>query len=62
MNSKEYRDTVLTYVNKLGQIDNLEDELIKSKGEPDKLKQEIAELKKEVTKLKEKIDNHKIKK
>lgn len=44
-NSKDYRNTVLTYIEKLAEVDKLEDELVKRK--------------KEVSELKEKIDNHK---
>ena len=46
MNNKNYRDTVLTYVDKLGEIDKLEDQLIKSGEETDGIKQELNELKK----------------
>ena len=59
MNIKDYRDTVLTYVNKLGEIDKLEDQLVKSGEETHGLKQQINHLKQEVGKLKEEIDNHK---
>ena len=62
MNSKNYRDTVLSYVNKLGEIDRLEDELVNSEGETGGLKEKINECKKEVNKLKKEIDNHKRKK
>jgi len=62
MNSKNYRDTVLTYVDKLGEIDKLEDQLIESGEGTDKIKQELNELKKEASELKEQIDSHKRKK
>jgi uncharacterized coiled-coil DUF342 family protein len=59
MNRKDYRDTVLTYVEKLGEIDKLENQLVKSGEETHELKQQINHLKQEVGKLKEEIDNHK---
>ena len=62
MNNKNYRDTVLTYVDKLGEIDKLEDQLIKSGEETDGIKQELNELKKEASELKKEIDSHKRKK
>ena len=62
MNSKNYRDTVLTYIDKLGEIDKLEDELVNSEGETGELKEKINECKKEVSELKKEIDSHKRKK
>ena len=62
VNSKNYRDTVLTYVDKLGEIDKLEDELVKSEGETGELKEKINKCKKEVSELKKEIDSHKRKK
>jgi phage shock protein A len=59
MNSKNYRDMVLTYVDKLGEIDKLEDQLIGSENQPIELKNQLAELKKEVSNLKQQIDNFK---
>lgn len=44
-NSKDYRDTVLKYREKLAEVDKLEDELV--------------ECKKEASELKKIIDNHK---
>lgn len=45
MNSKNYRDIVLAYVNKLGEIDKTEDQLTELKKEASKLKQEIDDAK-----------------
>lgn len=59
MNSKNYRDTVLTYLDKLGKIDKLEDQLAKPGEEQDKVKQEIQQLKEEAGRLKQEIDSHK---
>ncbi|WP_445244829.1 hypothetical protein [Microcoleus sp. OTE_8_concoct_300] len=59
VNRKNYRDMVLTYVDKLGEIDKLEDELVNSEGETGELKEKINEYKKEVSELKKEIDNHK---
>lgn len=59
MNNKDYRDTVLSYVDKLGEIDKLEDQIINSKGEISELKKKVKELKIEVNELKREIDNHK---
>ncbi len=41
MNSKNYRDTVLAYVQKLEEIDKLEDELVRLKKEAGNLKEQI---------------------
>jgi hypothetical protein len=41
MNNKIYRDIVLAYVEKLGEIDKLEDELRRRKQEASDLKQQI---------------------
>jgi hypothetical protein len=54
MNSKSYRDIVLEYIEKLGEIDKAADQRI---GE-DKL----IKLKKEANVLKEQIDKYKLKK
>jgi hypothetical protein len=44
-NKKKYRDIVLPYIEKLGEIDKLEDELTKKKEEASKLKKEIDDFK-----------------
>jgi cell division protein FtsL len=44
-NSKDYRNTVLTYIEKLGEIDKLEDELRERKKEVSELKKEIDDCK-----------------
>jgi phage shock protein A len=59
MNSKNYRDTVLTYIEKLGEIDKLEDQLIEQKNQPDEVKNQLTNLKKEASDLKQQIDNFK---
>jgi len=59
VNSKDYRATVLTYIEILGEIDKLEDQLTKSGENKDKFRKEIEQLKKEVNELKQKIDSHK---
>ena len=41
MNSKNYRDQVLEYVQKLGEIDKVEDQLLELKKEASDLKQQI---------------------
>ena len=45
MNSKNYRDIVLEYIEKLGEIDKGEDQLSKLKKEASDLKQQIDDLK-----------------
>ena len=45
MNNKDYRDIVLAYVEKLGEIDKLEDELTEKKQEANELKKEIDNFK-----------------
>ena len=59
MNSKNYRDLVLEYVEKLGEIDKIEDQLATSKNQPTQLKDALTKLKKEANNLKEQIDNSK---
>jgi peptidoglycan hydrolase CwlO-like protein len=59
MNSKDYRDTVLTYIEKLGEIDKLKDEFFTTEGNKDELRQKIDRLTKETNELKKEIDNHK---
>lgn len=54
MNSKNYRDLVLDYVQKLGEIDKAEDERV---GQD-----QLSKLKKEASDLKQKIDNSRKKK
>jgi hypothetical protein len=58
MNSKNYRDIVLKYVEKLGEIDKVEDEFINSGG-AENFKTQLIELRKEVSNLKQQIDNFK---
>jgi hypothetical protein len=41
MNSKNYRDIVLAYVDKLGEVDKAEDQLTKLKKEASDLKEQI---------------------
>lgn len=62
MNSKSYRDIVLTYVEKLEEIDKLENQLTKPQGETYELEEKVNKLKKEVEKLKKEINNCKRKK
>jgi hypothetical protein len=59
MNSKNYRDLVLEYVQKLGEIDKAEDQLREFKEPPVELKDQIVTLKKEASNLKQQIDNSK---
>jgi len=59
MNRKDYRDIVLTYVEKLGEIDILENQFFETEGNKDKLREKIDRLKKETNELKKEIDNHK---
>jgi len=56
MNSKNYRDLVLEYVEKLGEIDKIENQLIKSKNQPTELTNNLTKLKTEVSNLKQQID------
>jgi hypothetical protein len=58
MNSKNYRDIVLEYVQKLGEIDKIEDEFVNSGG-AENFKSQLTELKKEASNLKQQIDNFK---
>jgi hypothetical protein len=58
MNSKDYRDIVLEYVQKLGEIDRAEDEVVNSGG-AENFKTQLAGLKKEASDLKQQIDNFK---
>ena len=67
MNSKNYRDAVLEYVQKLGEIDRFEDELFeyRKKGnleQAQETEKNLGELKKEASNLKEQIESHKRKK
>ena len=62
MNNKNYRDIVLTYIDKLGEIDKLEDKLIESEEGKEQLKEQINALKTETNNLKKQIDSHKRKK
>jgi septal ring factor EnvC (AmiA/AmiB activator) len=57
MNSKNYRDMVLEYVEKLGEIHTLEDKLIQQNNQSDELKKQLSNLKKETSNLKQQIDN-----
>ncbi len=59
MNSKNYRDLVLEYVEKLGEIDQTEDQLAASKNQPIELKDALTKLKKEASDLKDQIDQSK---
>jgi hypothetical protein len=45
MNSKDYRDIVLEYVQKLGEIDRVEDEVVNS-GKAENFKTQLTGLKK----------------
>jgi heterodisulfide reductase subunit C len=67
VNSKNYRDAVLEYVQKLGEIDRFEDELFeyRKKGnleQAQETEKNLGELKKEASNLKEQIESHKRKK
>lgn len=62
MNSKNYRDIVLEYVDKLGEIDRIEDELTKSNNQSTEIKDQLRELKKKVSYLRQQIDDCKRKK
>jgi phage shock protein A len=62
MNSKNYRDIVLEYVEKLGEINSIEDQLAKPENQSTMLKSQLATLKQEVSDLKQQMDNAKRKK
>lgn len=62
MNSKNYRDIILEYVQKLGEVDTTEDKLfeLKKSGkleEANKIEKQLNELKKEANGLKQQIEN-----
>jgi molecular chaperone GrpE (heat shock protein) len=48
-NKKKYRDIVLPYIEKLGEIDKLENELFEKKREASELKKEIDNFKRRKT-------------
>lgn len=49
-NKKKYRDIVLPYIESLGEIDRLEDELTKKKQKASELKKEIDDFKRQKNK------------
>ena len=59
MKRKNYRDTVMQYVEKLGELDKSEEKLFRLKNKPIDLTEKLAELKKEASSLKQQIDNAK---
>jgi Mg2+ and Co2+ transporter CorA len=59
MNSKNYRDIALEYVEKLGEIDKIEDQLLRPENQSTELRNQLAQLKKETSNLKKQMDSSK---
>ena len=59
MNSKSYRDIALEYLEKLAEINTIEDQLLRPENQSTDLRNQLAFLKREADNLKQQMNNAK---